>query len=91
MCLFFADCGILDLSILHRCFPLTFKVSAMESKLNQHIVVTQPKDRSLEAYKVWVIEIAERLTKEDIDLQLTPQDWTINWQEYWQEQFNQYS
>jgi len=89
MCLFFAYCGILDLSNLHKRFLLTFKVSAMESKLNQHIVVTQPKDRSLEAYKVWVIETAERLTKAEIGLQLTSQDWTINWQEYWQEQFNQ--
>ena len=60
----------------------------MESQLNIRETVSHPKDRSLEAYKAWVMEIARRLTKDATKIKLTEEEWIANWKEYWKERFN---
>ena len=57
----------------------------MESQPNISKTVSHPKDRSREAYKAWVMEIATRLTKEGTGLKLTEEEWIASWQDYWKE------
>ena len=58
----------------------------MKRKPNKDMGVSRPKDKSLEAYKVWVKEIASRLTTNDSEIALTEQEWILSWKEYWKEQ-----
>ena len=44
-----------------------------------------PKDRSLEAYKTWFMEITKRLTKEGTEIKLTEEEWVASWKDYWKE------
>ena len=44
-----------------------------------------PKDRSLEAYKTWFMEITKRLTKEGTEIKLTEEEWIASWKDYWKE------
>ena len=44
-----------------------------------------PKDRSLEAYKTWFMEITKRLTKEGTEIKLTEEEWIESWKDYWEE------
>lgn len=44
-----------------------------------------PKDRSLEAYKVWFMGVIKRLTKEGTEIKLTEAEWIASWKEYWEE------
>ena len=60
-------------------------VFSMESQTTKTETLSLPKDRSLEAYKAWVLEIATRLTKEDTKIKFTEEDWTAYWKEYWKE------
>ena len=46
---------------------------------------SQPKDRSLDAYKAWIIEIASRLITDENKLKFTDAEWIQNWQEFWKE------
>jgi hypothetical protein len=57
----------------------------METQLNNKITFSRPKDKSVEAYKAWIMEIAERLTTEKNKIQLTEAEWLLNWREYWKE------
>ena len=41
---------------------------------------SQPKDTSLDAYKVWIMELATRLTTGDI--QMTDLEWKQHWREF---------
>ena len=42
----------------------------METQLNNKVNFSQPVDKSVEAYKVWMMEIAERLTTEKNKIEL---------------------
>lgn len=53
----------------------------MQWKPNKKVDVSLPKDRSLEAYKAWVKELAKRLTKTEFEL--TEEEWIENWKEFW--------
>ena len=53
----------------------------MENKPDKKVVVSLPKDKSLEAYKEWVIDLAKRLTKNEFVL--SEQEWIENWKEFW--------
>ena len=57
----------------------------MEEQQNSPLVTTRPKDKSLEAYKVWVRELIRRFTTSDSDIQLTEREWRENWKGYWKE------
>ena len=47
-------------------------------------ILSRPKDRSLEAFKIWMTEIAERLTTQKVMINLTEEEWKKNWKEFWQ-------
>ena len=53
----------------------------MENKRGKKIDLYLPKDKSLEAYKEWVIDIAKRLTK--TEFLLSENEWEENWKEFW--------
>lgn len=53
----------------------------MENKRGKKIDLSLPKDKSLEAYKEWVIDIAKRLTK--TEFLLSEKEWEENWKEFW--------
>ena len=57
----------------------------METTLNKSLTLSRPKDRSVEAYKAWMMEIAIRLTTEPKAIKLTQAEWVASWKEFWTE------
>jgi len=57
----------------------------MQTKENNGGKPSSPKDRSLEAYKTWMTEIAQRLTTQKTMIELTEDEWKKSWKEYWQQ------
>jgi hypothetical protein len=57
----------------------------MANKPHKKFTVSRPKDRSLEAYKAWITEIAERLTTNRTGIKWTEEEWRANWKKFWQE------
>ena len=57
----------------------------METTLNKRVTLSRPKDRSVEAYKAWMMEIAGRLTTEPRAIKLTQAEWVASWKEFWTE------
>lgn len=53
----------------------------MEQGRGKKVNISQPKDRSLEAYKTWVREISKRLMK--TELVMREDEWIKSWKEYW--------
>jgi hypothetical protein len=60
----------------------------MENKPEKKVVASQPKDRSFEAYKVWMVDIYKQFTTNQGKIKLTEEDWIANWKEYWEENSN---
>jgi hypothetical protein len=42
-----------------------------------------PRDRTLAAYKEWILEINRRLATSKEEIQFTEKEWRESWQEYW--------
>lgn len=65
----------------------------MNTQLQNRTTISRPRDKSVEAYKVWIMEIAQRLTTAKELIQFTENEWLTSWKEYWQEnqvrRFNQ--
>ena len=57
----------------------------MESTLNKRVAFSRPKDKSVHAYKSWIMEIARRLTTEHTAIKLTEAEWAANCKEFWTE------
>jgi hypothetical protein len=57
----------------------------MDNKPYKVFAVSRPKDKSLEAYKAWITEIAERLTTNRMGISWTEEEWIANWKKFWQE------
>jgi hypothetical protein len=57
----------------------------MENKPCKRITVSRPKDRSLEAYKAWMMDIAKRLTTDETRIKWTEEEWIANWKKFWKE------
>ncbi len=55
----------------------------MENKQYKSITVTGPKDRSLEAYKAWMMDMANMLTTQPTEIRWTEEEWITNWKKYW--------
>jgi len=55
----------------------------MEEKSNEQPTISRPKDKSLEAYKAWVKELAGRFTTHKYKVNLTEKEWIESWKEYW--------
>jgi hypothetical protein len=60
----------------------------MIGKSKKRRATSHPKDRSLEAYKEWFMQIVKRLTKEGTEIRLTEEEWIASWKEYWKENSN---
>jgi hypothetical protein len=65
----------------------------MNTQLQNRTTFSRPRDKSVEAYKAWIMEIAQRLTTAKELIQFTEKEWLTSWKEYWQEnpvrRFNQ--
>ena len=57
----------------------------MKNEPFKKITISRPKDRSLEAYKAWIMEIAKRLTAAPTTVKWTEEEWIANWKKFWQE------
>jgi len=57
----------------------------METTLNKRVTFSRPKDKSVEAYKAWMMEIARRLTTGHTAIKLTESEWVANCKEFWTE------
>lgn len=57
----------------------------MESTLDKQVTFSRPKDKSVEAYKAWIMGIAKRLTTEHTAIKLTEAEWVANCKEFWTE------
>jgi hypothetical protein len=57
----------------------------METERHNKGTVSRPRDQSVEAYKVWMMEIAERLTTGKNKIELTEAEWRLHCREYWKE------
>lgn len=55
----------------------------MNSQSTDQGTSSGPKDRSLNAFKAWILEIAKRLTTEQSGIKLTEAEWTKYWKEFW--------
>ena len=49
------------------------------------VTLSRTNDRSLEAYKARIIEIAKRLTTSETEIKLTEQEWIENWKAFLKE------
>jgi hypothetical protein len=57
----------------------------MTIQVNDRATHSRPTNRSIEAYKAWITEIAHRLTTEQTAIQFTEAEWIVHWKEYWKE------
>lgn len=48
--------------------------------MSSKLLLDQPADRSLEAYQLWVREMAAAFGGAD---DMTPEEWQADWQEFW--------
>jgi len=62
-----------------------YKDFSMETQLNNNLTVSRPRDKSIRAYKDWIMEIAARLITEKNTIRFTEAEWLLNWREYWKE------
>ena len=56
----------------------------MDDKPYKRISVSRPTDKSLEAYKVWIRELAQKLEKNG-EVKWTEEEWLANWKKFWKE------
>jgi hypothetical protein len=56
----------------------------MEEKSNEKPTLSRPKDKSLEAYKDWIKELARKFTTQEHEIDLTEKEWIESWEEYWE-------
>jgi hypothetical protein len=56
----------------------------MEYESSKKVAISLPKDKSLDAYKVWVTGIAKRLTK--TETLFSEKEWIEGWKDFWKGQ-----
>lgn len=59
----------------------------MKSQTTETVTLSGPKDRSLDAYKDWITEIARRLTTTKDEIKFTEAEWKTYWQEFWKDKY----
>ena len=57
----------------------------MKNSLHKKPTLAGTKDRSVEAYKVWIMEIASQLTTPGSEIKLTEKEWIENWKAFLKE------
>ena len=60
----------------------------MENSIYQKTTASRTPEKSLEAYKVWIREIARRLTTQETEIKLTEEEWIANWKAFLKDKFN---
>ena len=60
----------------------------MENSSHQKTTLSRTKDKSLEAYKAWIMEIAKRLTTKETEIKLTEEEWIAHWKAFLKEKPN---
>ena len=66
--------------------PIDGQVFSMESQLRIKTNASHPKDRSLEAYKAWIMQ--EPFAQETTRFSFSEAEWVAAWKEYWEEGSN---
>jgi len=66
--------------------PFDGQVFSTESPLRIKINTSRPKDRSLEAYKTWIMH--KPFAQENTRFSFTEAEWVAAWKEYWDEGSN---
>ena len=56
----------------------------MDDKPYKSISVSHPTDKSLEAYKVWIRELAHKLEPGN-QVKWTEEEWIANWMKFWKD------
>jgi len=62
------------------------RVCSMQTRPEKRAMPSQPKDRSLEAYRAGIIEIASRRITDKNKLIFTEAEWIQNWKEFWKQE-----
>jgi hypothetical protein len=62
----------------------TKRLGQMDDKPYKTIFVARPTDRSLEAYKVWIRELAQKLQSNG-EVKWAEDEWIANWKKFWKE------
>ena len=57
----------------------------MKSQTIERVTMSRPKDRSLDAFKAWIMDIAGRLTTAKDGVRLTEAEWAEFWKDFWKE------
>ena len=60
----------------------------MDNKPYKQFNVSRPKDRSLEAYKAWIMELAKKITTGRATVKWTEEEWIAHWEKFWKERPN---
>jgi hypothetical protein len=53
----------------------------MKSQSGDNANLSRPRYKSVEAYKVWILEIAQPLTTGSTTIEFTEVEWIANWKE----------
>jgi hypothetical protein len=61
-------------------------METMENPSDERPTISGPKNKSLQAYKIWIQELVNRFTSDKTNIILTEEEWVRYWQEYWKEQ-----
>ena len=49
---------------------------------NKKVILSRPKDKSLESFKAWIMELTLHMTGKAEDT-MTPAEWEEKWKEFW--------
>jgi hypothetical protein len=63
------------------------EVKTMNSETTKQVFSSHPRDKSLDAFKTWIIDIARRLTTEKSTIEFTEAEWTAFWRDFWREKY----
>lgn len=57
----------------------------MDDKPYKTIFVSRPTDKSLEAYKEWIKELARQVQAGAVEVKWSDEEWIANWKKFWKE------
>lgn len=60
----------------------------MENRSYKSVTVMRPANRSLEAYKAWMRELAKKLSKHS-EVKWIEEEWIANWKRFWKDKHSE--